>query len=449
MVNDMTKGTPWKLLLFFSVPLLIGNIFQQLYNMADTVIVGRTLGVQALAAVGATGCISFLILGFVQGVTSGFAVITAQRFGAGDEGGVRRSVATSIILSIFVTIVLTAIAVPAARPMLLLMNTPDDILNDSHSYISVIFAGIIAPVFFNLFSSILRSLGDSKTPLVFLVTASIINIILDFVLILRFDMGVAGAAYATVVSQLLSGFMCLVYSFKKFPILRLKRGDWKFSARFAWSHMRIGLPMAFQFSVTAIGVMILQSALNSLGSTAVAAYTAASKIDQLSTQPLVSYGVAMATFAAQNYGAGKPGRIRKGVLSCSIIAVTSGFLGCILVLIFCPLLVQLFVGSGQDQVMSMVKTYLHINAVCYFILGLLFVYRNVLQGIGRSIVPFFAGVFELVTRSIIAFTLLGALGFVSICVAGPAAWISAALPLFIAYVYNLRKNNFFSITRSK
>lgn len=449
MVNDMTKGTPWKLLLFFSVPLLIGNIFQQLYNMADTVIVGRTLGVQALAAVGATGCISFLILGFVQGITSGFAVITAQRFGAGDEGGVRHSVATSIILSIFVTIVLTAIAVPAAKPMLQLMNTPEDILNDSHSYISVIFAGIVAPVFFNLFSSILRSLGDSKTPLVFLVAASIINIILDFVLILRFDMGVAGAAYATVISQLLSGLMCLAYSFKKFPILRLKRGDWKFSARFAWSHMRIGLPMAFQFSVTAIGVMILQSALNSLGSTAVAAYTAASKIDQLSTQPLVSYGVAMATFAAQNYGAGKPGRIRKGALSCSIIAVLSGVLGCALVLVFCPLLVQLFVGSGQDEVMSMVKTYLHINAVCYFILGLLFVYRNVLQGIGKSTVPFFAGVFELITRSVIAFTLLGALGFTSICVAGPAAWLSAAVPLYAAYVYNLRKNSFFSVTRSK
>lgn len=449
MVNDMTKGTPWKLLLFFSIPLLIGNIFQQLYNMADTVIVGRTLGVQALAAVGATGCISFLIIGFVQGITSGFAVITAQRFGAGDDEGVRRSVATSIILSIFVTVIVTAVSVPAAKPMLQLMNTPEDILNDSHSYISVIFAGTAAPVFFNLFSSILRSLGDSKTPLVFLVAASIINIILDFVLILRFNMGVAGAAYATVASQLLSGFMCLIYSVKRFPILRLKRGDWKFSLRFAWSHLRIGLPMAFQFSVTAIGVMILQSALNSLGSTAVAAYTAASKIDQLSTQPLVSYGVAMATFAAQNYGAGKPGRIRRGVSSCSIIAVISGILGCILVLVFCPLLVELFVGSGQDQVMSMVNTYLHINAVCYFILGLLFVFRNVLQGIGRSIVPFFAGVFELVTRSVIAFTLLNAFGFTSICVAGPAAWLSAALPLFIAYVYNLRKNNFFSITRSK
>lgn len=445
MVNDMTKGTPWKLLIMFSIPLLIGNIFQQLYNMADTIIVGRTLGVQALAAVGATGCIAFLIIGFVQGITSGFAVITAQRFGAGDEKGVRRSAATSIILSIAVTIIMTALSVALSYPMLRAMNTPSDIIDGSHAYISVMFAGLIAPVFFNLFSSILRSLGDSKTPLVFLIIASVINIVLDFVFILSFKMGVAGAAWATVTAQMLSGVMCLVYSLKRFPILRLKREDWRFSWNFAWAHLRIGLPMAFQFSITAIGVMILQTALNSLGSTAVAAYTAASKIDQLATQPLVSYGVAMATYAAQNYGAGRPDRIKRGVTSCSIIAIVSGLLGCAVVILFRSQLVSLFVGSDKDQVMDMVSTYLWINAVPYFVLGLLFVFRNVLQGIGSSTMPLLAGVFELITRSVIAFTLTGVFGFKAICAAGPAAWAAAAIPLMITYAVMLRGKTFASI----
>lgn len=216
MTNDMTKGSPIKLILSFMVPLLIGNIFQQFYNMADTIIVGRTISVEALAAVGATGSISFLIVGFVQGVTSGFAVITAQRFGAGSENGVRRSVATSIILGIAVTIVMTAISVLAARPLLEIMKTPSDIIDDSYNYIIVIFEGIAAAVFFNLFSSILRSLGDSKTPLVFLIIASIINIILDFVFILTFKMGVAGAGWATVIAQFISGILCFVYSLKNF-----------------------------------------------------------------------------------------------------------------------------------------------------------------------------------------------------------------------------------------
>ena len=327
MTNDMTKGSPIKLILSFMVPLLIGNIFQQFYNMADTIIVGRTISVEALAAVGATGSISFLIVGFVQGVTSGFAVITAQRFGAGSENGVRRSVATSIILGIAVTIVMTAISVLVARPLLEIMKTPSDIIDDSYNYIIVIFEGIAAAVFFNLFSSILRSLGDSKTPLVFLIIASIINIILDFVFILTFKMGVAGAGWATVIAQFISGILCFVYSLKKFPILRLTKHDWKFSWKFAWQHLEVGLPMAFQFSITAIGTMVIQSALNSLGSTAVAAFTAGSKIDQFATQPLASLGVAVATYTAQNYGARELERIKKGVTGAAIIATVCGIVG--------------------------------------------------------------------------------------------------------------------------
>ena len=404
MTNDMTKGSPIKLILSFMVPLLIGNIFQQFYNMADTIIVGRTISVEALAAVGATGSISFLIVGFVQGVTSGFAVITAQRFGAGSENGVRRSVATSIILGIAVTIVMTAISVLAARPLLEIMKTPSDIIDDSYNYIIVIFEGIAAAVFFNLFSSILRSLGDSKTPLVFLIIASIINIILDFVFILTFKMGVAGAGWATVIAQ---------------------------------------------FSITAIGTMVIQSALNSLGSTAVAAFTAGSKIDQFATQPLASLGVAVATYTAQNYGARKLERIKKGVTGAAIIATVCGIVGGFVVITFAKPLVALFVGSGQNEVMSLSKEYLVLNGVFYVILGLLFVYRNALQGIGSSMIAFFGGVWELVMRSLVAFVLVSYLKFAAVCIASPVAWFGATIWLMIAYfiIINriIKKANFAKI----
>lgn len=449
MTNDMTNGSPIKLILSFMVPLLIGNIFQQFYNMADTIIVGRTISVEALAAVGATGSISFLIVGFVQGVTSGFAVITAQRFGAGSENGVRRSVATSIILGIAVTIVMTAISVLAARPLLEIMKTPSDIIDDSYNYIIVIFEGIAAAVFFNLFSSILRSLGDSKTPLVFLIIASIINIILDFVFILTFKMGVAGAGWATVIAQFISGILCFVYSLKKFPILRLTKHDWKFSWRFAWQHLAVGLPMAFQFSITAIGTMVIQSALNSLGSTAVAAFTAGSKIDQFATQPLASLGVAVATYTAQNYGARELERIKKGVTGAAIIATVCGIVGGFVVITFAKPLVALFVGSGQNEVMSLSKEYLVLNGVFYVILGLLFVYRNALQGIGSSMIAFFGGVWELVMRSLVAFVLVSYLKFAAVCIASPVAWFGATIWLMIAYfvIINriIKKANFAKI----
>ena len=329
------------------------------------------------------------------------------------------------------------------------MKTPSDIIDDSYNYIIVIFEGIAAAVFFNLFSSILRSLGDSKTPLVFLIIASIINIILDFVFILTFKMGVAGAGWATVIAQFISGILCFVYSLKKFPILRLTKHDWKFSWKFAWQHLEVGLPMAFQFSITAIGTMVIQSALNSLGSTAVAAFTAGSKIDQFATQPLASLGVAVATYTAQNYGARALERIKKGVTGAAIIATVCGIVGGFVVITFAKPLVALFVGSGQNEVMSLSKEYLVLNGVFYVILGLLFVYRNALQGIGSSMIAFFGGVWELVMRSLVAFVLVSYLKFAAVCIASPVAWFGATIWLMIAYfvIINriIKKANFAKI----
>ena len=247
MTKDMTTGNPVKLIITFSIPLLIGNIFQQFYNMADTIIVGRYLGVDALAAVGSTGAMAFLVNGFVIGLTSGFAVLVSQKFGANDEEGVKKSFASSLILSIIMTIVVTVISVSSARPLLTLMNTPDNIMKDSLSYIIIIYAGNIAIIFYNMLASILRSLGDSKTPLYFLIIASILNIILDIVFIVNFHMGVAGAAYATIISQSVSAILCALYIVKKFPILKLKKSHFKIRKRYIQNQLRIGIPIALQF----------------------------------------------------------------------------------------------------------------------------------------------------------------------------------------------------------
>lgn len=271
--------------------------------MADTIVVGRSIGVDALAAVGSTGAISFLVLGFVIGLTGGFSVVVAQKFGAGDEQEVRRAVAMSVYLSVLLTIVLTAVSVLCTRPLLNFMQTPANIYDDAYAYIVVIFAGTGATIFYNLLSGVLRALGDSRTPLYFLILSSVINVALDLVFILVFGMGVAGAAYATVAAQVLSGLLCLLYMAKKFPILRFHKSDWAWNGRLVVHHLRLGLPMAFQFSVTAIGVMILQGAINGFGSSVVAGYTAASKVEQLTTQPMMTFGITMATYGGQNLGA--------------------------------------------------------------------------------------------------------------------------------------------------
>lgn len=439
MTKDLTKGSPAKLIFFFTMPLLFGNIFQQFYSMADTIIVGRTLGVNSLAAVGATGSIVFLVLGFAQGLTSGFSVITAQRFGAGDEVGVRRSVLTSGILSLIITIILTIISVSTAREVLMAMRTPPEILEDSYRYLVVIYFGIFASVLFNLLSNIIRALGDSKTPLYFLIIACILNIGMDFLFILVFKMGVAGAAWATILAQLVSGLLCVVYILKKLPILRFTKADFKPENAFISHHMKIGLPMAFQMSIIAIGAMILQVALNDLGSTAIAAFTAAQKIDVVATQPLASFGITMATFAAQNYGANQVKRIQVGVRQCTLMSLGFSIAGGLLVILTGNFFVQLFVGQGQPEVLKLAETYLIINGATYFMLGLLFLYRNTLQGLGHSFVPTVAGIMELIMRTIAALYLAKVIGFAGVSMANPIAWFGALIPLAGAYFYHMKK----------
>lgn len=438
-VNDLTVGKPIRKILIFTLPLLIGNIFQQLYSMVDTIIVGRTIGLQALAAVGATGGISFLVIGFVQGVTSGFSVVTAQRHGARDIEGVKRSVAMSLMLSVATIAIVTPIAVLTTRPLLQLMRTPEDIFQDAYNYIVVIYYGIFATVFYNIVSNLVRAIGDSRTPLYFLIVASLLNIGLDFLFILRFKMGVAGAGWATVISQALSGVGCLIFALKKYEILRVNRRSFGWSGRFAWTHIRVGLPMALQFSITALGVMVIQTALNGFGSDTVASYTAASKIDMLATQGLFSLGTAMATYAAQNYGAGRLDRIRQGVNGGLIVAAVMSALSLVFVLLLQDPLIKLFADDDFVKVADQAHLYLYVNTACYFLLGLVFLYRNTVQGMGYSGLTMFAGIAELAMRVVAALVFAELWGYTGVCVANPVAWLGADAFLLIAYYAIMRK----------
>lgn len=439
MTNDLTRGKPLKLILRFMIPIFIGNVFQQLYNMVDTVIVGRTVSSDALAGVGATGALSFLVLGFVIGLTGGFAVMTSQCFGAGDEEKVRKSVGTSLVLCVILSVILTVASALAVKPLLRLMRTPTDIFDYAYDYIFYICLGISAMVLYNITAGIVRGLGDSTSPLIFLIIASAINIGLDFLFIMVFKMGVKGAAFATVISQGLSGIMCMIYMFAKFPVLRLKANDFRFGFNWAWRHLIIGLPMAFQFSITALGVMIQQFALNTLGTTVVTAYAAANKIDNLSTQTFISLGTAMATYCGQNYGAGKYERIKSGVNAGIIISA-----GCLVVSMAVTMLLggpltYLFMSEPGADIVNLSRRFLLYQGAFYVFLAAIFLYRNSLQGMGRSAITMIAGAIELAMRALAAFVMVRLMGFTGVCLSNPVAWLGATVFLVAVYYTVIHK----------
>lgn len=438
MAKDMTEGKPIKIILAFCVPMLLGNIFQQFYNMIDTIIVGRYVGEGALAAVGSTGAMVFLILGFALGIASGFGVWVAQFFGAKDYDTMRHYVAMSIVMGIAVSLVLTVLTVTTADSMLHLMQTPEDIFEDASAYVTIILVGIIATMFYNVSAAILRSVGDSKTPLYFLIVGTLLNVVLDLFFIINLNQGAAGVAYATVISQGVSAILCIWYMFKKFEFLRLKKEDWRFSFTTCWKLLAIGIPMALQFSITAIGAMILQVAINGCGSTAVAAYTAASKVEQLATQPMVTLGTAMATYAGQNLGANRYDRLRDGAKAAVKIAIAITLFGMAVVWLLGPAAMRLFLENPSKEVMDYGLTYLHIMSWFLIALALLFIFRNFLQAIGKGLVPLLGGVAEMIMRTVVALTAAKTVGYVGICFASPAAWIGAAVPLVLAYLYHQR-----------
>ena len=435
MERDMTVGTPWKIILNFTIPIVIGNIFQQFYSMVDTVIVGKFVGTKALAAVGSTGTIGFLILGFLMGLTAGFTVLTSQRFGAGDMPGMRKTVGSAAVLSVIVSVVMTVISMAFMKPLLILMNTPEDIFQDAYKYIMIISGGILAQMLYNLLSSILRALGNSKIPLYFLIISALLNIVLDLVLIIVFQMGAPGAAIATVVAQGISGVLCLIYIMWKIPLLHLKKEDWHVGGQICAIQLKIGLPMALQYSITAIGTMMVQSALNILGSTLVAAFTAASKIEQVVTQAYVAMETTMATYGAQNIGAGNVPRIRQGFKACTILGIGYSLVAATFIMTVGKYMTYLFVSEDVDIIMSSVDIYLKCIGLFFIPLAIVNIYRNGIQGLGYGLLPMMAGVAELIGRGVVARIAARERSYLGVCLASPAAWVLAGGLLIAMYYY--------------
>ena len=443
MIKDLTKGEPLKLILLFSVPLLIGNIFQQLYNIADLVIVGRLLGVEPFAAVGAVAPLFFLIMFVIVGFTNGFAVVTGQRYGAKDYDGVRDSVVVSTILSTIVTLIFSDICTIFMNPILHWLNVPANIYHNAYWYIEIVVIGLLSTTMYNLLASIIRALGDSKTPLYFLIIASIINIILALVFIEVFHMGVPGSAVAVILSQAISVILCLFFVKYKFPILHLKKSDWmiKFDRTFynsVYEHMRIGFPMAVQFSIIGIGIIIIQSVCNTFGSNVIAALTAALRIEQIATLPMMSFGVALASYVAQNFGARKFKRIRLGVIKTSTINIALSILMAFVMRIWGTDIIGAFIGTATEEIIDIAHRYLLISTIFYFFLGQIFIYRNALQGMGETIFPLFACIAELIMRAFAAVYLAMKFGYIGIFYSGPIAWISASTILFLGYMGSIK-----------
>lgn len=442
MTKDMTSGSIMKNIITFCFPLMLGNLFQQFYNMADIIIVGQFVGKTALSAVGSVGSLNFLVIGSVIGLCTGFTVPVAQRFGAQDFKALKKYVSNIIYVTIALAVVITTAAVCLTHPLLKLLNTPAEIYEDAYNYIVIIFAGIGATMLYNILASLVRALGDSRTPLYFLVFSSILNIGLDILLITQFDMGVRGAAVATIFSQAVSGVLCLFYVKKKFPVLHTTKETRGLDFYCVKNLIKNGIPLALQFSITAVGSVMLQSCVNGLGADAIAAVTIGGKTQLMITLPSETIGATMTVFCGQNLGAGKIDRIKKGAGRGVLLAGCYTVIGFLVARFLGPYISLLFISGGEAGIISLAQQYIDVGSYFYFILSILFLFRNSIQGLGFSSVAMFAGVFELVARAVMGFGFVNTLGYDAACFANPVAWIAAdifLIPAFIVIVKRIEK----------
>lgn len=439
MTKNMTTGSPMKLILGFSIPLLFGFLFQQFYGLVDIVIVGRFLGKENLAAVGATNSINFLIIGFCMGVCSGFSIPVSQKFGAGDYSGLRRYVANCVWLSLAFAAFMTVVTTCLCRQILTWMRTPENIIDGSYSYILLIFLGIPATFLYNMTAGVIRSLGDSRTPVIFLVMSSFLNIGLDLFFIINLGIGVRGAAMATVISQGVSGMCCLLFIIKKFEILQIQKEEWAPDRHMMRILCNMGVPMGLQYSVTAIGSVILQSATNTLGSDAVAAVTAAGRINGFLACPFDAMGSTMATYGGQNVGAGRLDRVEQGLKSCILLGAGYSVIAlCVSTFLGRPL-AALFVDASEAAIIDNVRMLMICSTSFYFPLALVNIIRFLIQGMGFPTFAVLAGVFEMAARSLAGLVMVPLFGFTGVAMGNPAAWVLADAFLIPAYFYVQKK----------
>lgn len=431
--KDLTQGNVAKLLLFFAFPTLLSNVFQQFYNLADTAIAGHILGDNALVAIGASSTVNSLVLSFAWGLNGGFGIIIAQCFGAKDFKKLKKSVAISLSINVLFSLIVCIFGIFMSRPMLQALNTPAARLNEANSYISVILVFIIVPMLYNLEAVILRSLGDSKTPLYFLIFSSVLNIILDYVLIKFTQMGVKGAAVATVLAQLLSVILCFVVILKNFKIIRLKKNDFHFSASLFKNMMSAGMAMAVMNSIFSIGSIIMQGSINALGEDIIAAHLGSRKVAEMFMQPLVTIGTACSTFVGQNYGALKIGRIKASIKYSTIYSFIWSVFTFFILWFFGGQIARLVTGSASQVVFDNTQMYLRINAPFYFVLGLLFTLRFSIQSVDRKMPPIISSSMELVSKIAAAYLFIPLWGYLGACIAEPLSWTLGAIYLLFVF----------------
>ncbi len=440
MKNDLLKGSPVRSVVLFALPIMLSSLLQYSYNFVDNIIVGRYVGTQALAAVGNIGAINSFIIGAALGLTSGFTIPVAQRFGARDMKAMNRYAGNSIALSLIIGIAIMIIAHIVSDPILRLINTPDDIIELSAAYINILYFGVPIQMLFNNFTGIARALGDSKRPLYFLIVSVIVNLFLDILLVKNFQMGVEGAAIATVFSYFVAALFAGIFVLKKEKELNVTKKDLVPDVKIGWEQLKLGIPVSLQFTITSIGSMVLQSAINGFGSSAIAAITAAGRVEQIMNIPMSNLGVSNATFVSQNYGAKQYERILKSVKNIFFLDVAIS-VACSAVLILAgPSVVKLFIDEPDPQIFSYANQYLYTIGGCYVFVSILFVFRNTLQGLGATYANAIAGAGELVGRFLVAFLLTPVFGFAAVCFAGPCAWVLADIPLVVIY---LRKRKAF------
>lgn len=437
--REMTEGRPFPLIIKFALPLIAGNILQQTYSLVDAAIVGKNLDIQSLAAIGASSSVMFFILGFCNGCGAGFGIPIAQKFGARDYSMMRRYINTSLKIAAALSLIVTITTTILCRRILQWLSTPDDVMEGAYSYLLITFIGIPATFFYNLLSSIIRALGDSKTPFYFLILSTVLNIGLDFLLILGFKMGVGGASAATLLSQLLSAAACWIYMRRSFPILKSTADEMRFRWADARHLLSVGVPMGLQFSITAIGSMMLQNANNTLGTHCAAAFTTAMRIKMFFMCPFETLGIAMATFCGQNYGAGKPERILHGIKDTFIIMVSYAALTFAIIWPAARWMGTFFMDAGETEVLDNTELFLHCSVTFYLLLGSLCILRYSIQGVGYTKLAMFSGVAEMVARVLVSLFAVPTFGYIAVCLGDPTAWLAADMFLVPAFVWVWRR----------
>ena len=441
MIKDLTRGTPLKLIAQFALPIFIGNVFQQIFQISDTLIVGRLLGVNSLAAVGASGPLFFMFLMIAFGFTAGLTIVTAQRFGARDFKGIKSSVFHSLLVSLLMCLLISLGLIFFLRPLLRLMHIPKVIMSQAYDFTLILGLALTPIVLYNLLSGFIRALGDSKTPLYFLIGSSLVNILLNFVFIYYFHWGVRGSAFGTFCAMSLSAVICVWFIYRKFPLLKISLADCRYNHKFMMTHLRVAIPMAIHFSILSFSMMIVQSVCNSFGTDVIAGFTAAMRIEQISTQPLFALGVSYATFAAQNFGAALIHRIRQGVRQCLAAGLVLSVIIGLIVRFYGSQMVSAFIEGNKPEIVIIGQQYLMISTYFYFCLLCIFIARNALQGMGRTAFPLASGVVELLMRSFAAIYLAHLIGYQGIFWAGPIAWFGGAVVVCLGYILAIRQLN--------